>query len=64
MCTHVCTYRYVHTYLDILHIGHRNLKEFTLKNVINALHDAGFADADCEQLGLQLDLSEQMENIR
>lgn len=49
---------------DVLHIGHRKLMEFSLKNVINTLHAIGFADADCEKLGLQLDLSEQMKNIR
>ena len=31
-------------------------------NVINAMHEAGFEDADWEQLGLQL--KQQLANIR
>jgi len=54
---------YIHVY-GSLHVGYRNLKEFSLKNVINTLHEVGFVDADCEQLGLQLGLSKQMRNIR
>ena len=56
-------YMYVYGCVHI-HVGHRSLKEFSVKNVINTLHEVGFADADCEKLGLQLDLSEQMKNIR
>ena len=57
----LCIFMYIY---GSVHVGHRNLIEFSPKNVINTLHDVGFADADCEQLALQLDLSEQMRNIR
>ena len=43
-------------------IGCRSLKEFSIKNVINALHEAGFVDADWDQLGVQLE--QQLANIR
>lgn len=36
----------------------------TLKCIINALHKAGFADADWETLAIQLNLSERLANIR
>ena len=45
-----------------MYVGHRSLKEFSIKNVINALYEAGFADADWEQLGLQL--KQELANIR
>ena len=50
---HGCVYVYV---------DHKSLEEFSLVNVINALHKAGFADAHWEQLGEQLE--QQLANIR
>ena len=40
------------------------MKEFSLVNVINTLHDVGFADADWEHLGIQLKLEVELSNIR
>lgn len=45
-----------------IHVGDRSLKEFSTKSVINALYETGFADADWEQLGLQL--NQKLANIR
>ena len=45
-----------------MYVGHRSLKEFIPVNVINALHEVGFEDADWEQLGLQL--NQKLANIR
>lgn len=45
-----------------MYVGHKSLDEFSLTNVINALHKADFADADWEQLGVQL--KQRVVNIR
>ena len=38
--------------------------EFPERRIINALHEVGFADADWEKLGVQLNLlGTQLENI-
>lgn len=52
------------TFSSSVYVGHRNLKGFSLEEVVNTLHDVGFSDADWDLLGVQLGLSKQLSNIR
>ena len=67
MYVHVCTF--VHCSSSV-HVGPKSLKrsalrDIALKDIVNALHEAGFADADWELLGAQLEMPQaEMANIR
>jgi len=46
-------------------VGRKSLSKSPLKDIVNALHEAEFADADWELLGMQLSVSRtQLDNIR
>ena len=46
-------------------VGRKSLNKSPLKDIVNALHEAEFSDADWELLGMQLNVSRtQLDNIR
>lgn len=60
-----CSERISASYILTVHVGHKSLKMSPLKDIINALHKAGFADAEWELLGMQLNVPQtQLDNIR
>ena len=55
----------MYAYSSSVRVGHKSLNKSPLRDIVNALHEAEFADADWELLGMQLKVSQpQLHNIR
>ena len=55
----------MYAYSSSARVGRKSLNKSPLRDIVNALHEAEFADADWELLGMQLNVSQtQRDNIR
>ena len=55
----------MYAYSSSARVGRKNLNTSPVRDVVNALHEAEFADADWKLLGMQLCVSQiQLDNIR
>ena len=55
----------MYVYSSSVHVGRKSLNKSPLKDIVNALQEAEFSDADWELLGMQLNVSRtQLDNIR
>ena len=56
---------YMYVQSSSVRVGRKSLNKSPLKDIVNALHEAEFSDADWELLGMQLNVSRtQLDNIR